>query len=347
MVRDAIHASLPGSDALVPNSLLRVLSDVMGALCHLVLQYIDWLSNQLLPDTAEHEWLDRHAQIWLVNSDGSIGRKLATYANGTLYVTGTQGAVLPQFSILSYIGTLGSYETLEQVTVSAAPTPVITRALTPGTAGNLDAGTSLALVTSVPGVDSIATVVELSNGTDDETDDELRGRILRRIQQPPMGGDAEDYIEWATAYPGVTRAWCYPLEMGIGTVTVRFMMDDLRADNDGFPLPDDVADVGNYLNTVRPVAVKDFFCEAPIPFPVNVHITWLNPDNAATRNAITSSLVAQFLLLSMPGQTWYRAWTDQAIINAIGVIAYDLDDPGDVVMTSPGYMPIVGDITYG
>jgi hypothetical protein len=41
LVRDAVHASLPGADANVPNSLLRVMSDNQGALCHLTLQYVD------------------------------------------------------------------------------------------------------------------------------------------------------------------------------------------------------------------------------------------------------------------------------------------------------------------
>ena len=90
----------------------------------------------------------------------------------------------------------------------------------------------------------------LDGGTDEETDEELRARVLRRIRQPPMGGDAYDYVAWALAVPGVTRAWCSPLEMGIGTVTVRFMMDDLRADNDGFPIADDIA-VGRRLSRQR------------------------------------------------------------------------------------------------
>ena len=41
LVRDSVRASLPGADANVPNSVLRVLSDNQGALCHLTLQYID------------------------------------------------------------------------------------------------------------------------------------------------------------------------------------------------------------------------------------------------------------------------------------------------------------------
>ena len=107
LVRDAVNASLPGADANVPNSVLRVLSDNQGALCHLTLQYIDWLALQLLPDTAETEWLDRHGDILLVNADGPTGRKMAALASGTASFQGTiDGPVLPAHTQLpSAVGT--------------------------------------------------------------------------------------------------------------------------------------------------------------------------------------------------------------------------------------------------
>src|SRR6516162_4358597 len=112
LVRDAVNASLPGADANVPNSVLRVLSDNQGALCHLVLQYIDWLALQLLPDTAETEWLDRHAQIWLVNADGSTGRKLATPATGeAAFTAATTNVFVPAGTRLTYSGTAVTYVT--------------------------------------------------------------------------------------------------------------------------------------------------------------------------------------------------------------------------------------------
>src|SRR6516162_1381381 len=107
LVRDAVNASLPGADASIPNSVLRVLSDSQGALCHLTLQYIDWLALQLLPDTAEQVWLDRHADIWLVNADGTTGRKLATLATGAIDFTGDDGTVVPQYTQLTYGSTIG------------------------------------------------------------------------------------------------------------------------------------------------------------------------------------------------------------------------------------------------
>src|ERR1700704_5891589 len=93
MVRDAIRAKMPGADAMVPNSVLRILSDGQGGQCHTTLQYIDWLALQLLPDTAETEWLDRHGDIWLVNSDGTTGRKMATLAQGSAMFTGVVGGI--------------------------------------------------------------------------------------------------------------------------------------------------------------------------------------------------------------------------------------------------------------
>ena len=346
MVRDMVRATLPGADANIPNSLLRVMSDAQGALTHETLQYIDWLANQLLPDTAETEWLDRHGQIWLVNSDGSVGRKLATLADGSVTFTGVTSVIIPAFTQLTYGGTVASYETLEQITLGAAPTAAATRALNPGTLWNIASGTTLGVVTTQIGIDTTATVVTMDGGTDDETDDELRGRILLRIREPPMGGDAKDYVQWALAVPGVTRAWCFPQEMGIGTCTLRFMMDDLRAANGGFPLPDDVDTVAAYIDTVRPVTVKDMFVESPIPYPIDLRIQWLNSDVETVRGAITDSLLTEFFNRSMPGQTWYRAWSDEGIINAPGVIAYDLV-ASDVLMPSAGYMATLGDVRYG
>src|SRR6516162_8149545 len=81
MVRDDVTTSLQGA-AVVGNTVLRVMADAQAGLARLILKYIDWLALQLMPDTAETEWLDRHGQIWLVNADGSTGRKLATPATG-------------------------------------------------------------------------------------------------------------------------------------------------------------------------------------------------------------------------------------------------------------------------
>jgi uncharacterized phage protein gp47/JayE len=349
LVRDNIRGSLPGADASVPNSVLRVLSDAQGGLCHLTLQYIDWLSLQLLPDTAEHEWLDRHADIWLVNADGTHGRKQATFAHGTVEFIGTVGSIVPQGTILEGTSTIApsaiQYQTTADVILNVDPTsgPVI--ALDPGIIGNLEAGATLSVLSGLATV-SLVTVVSLTGGTDTENDDDLRARVLRRIRMPPMGGAAHDYEAWALACPGVTRAWCSPLEMGIGTVTVRFMMDDLRADNGGFPLQEDIEVVSAYMNLVRPVAVKDIFVVAPIPYPVDVVLERLVPDTESVRAGIEQSVEAMLMALAVPGQPIYAAWKSAAIMESPGVESFHLINTEDDIMPSTGHMAVLGDIVY-
>src|SRR6516165_4186337 len=93
LTRDFVVSAL-GIKTIIPNSNLRIISDAMAGLGHATLRYLDWLARQLMPDTAETEWLDRHGQIWLVNADGTTGRKVAGYASGTVTATGIQGSIL-------------------------------------------------------------------------------------------------------------------------------------------------------------------------------------------------------------------------------------------------------------
>jgi uncharacterized phage protein gp47/JayE len=344
LTRDQVSAAVGGAP-IIPNSVLRVMSDSQSGLAHLILLYIDWLALQLLPDTAETEWLDRHGNIWLVNADGSLGRKPATFASGTINCTGVNGTIVPQGSrLLQALGGV-EYETTKEIILGVEPTPVDITALDPGTAGNAAPGDALAFSTFITGLDTAAEVVTLGGGTDTETDDELRIRVLERIREPPMGGDKEDYVAWTLSYPGVTRAWSYPLEMGIGTVTVRFMMDDLRITDQGIPSPTDVENVRAYLDTVRPVAVKDFFVEAPLPFNVDFSVRGLETDNEATRAAIYESVRQMFLDRAQPGQTIWKSWVSEAISAAVGEDHHILDGD-DVPMPNAGTMPLLGSIEY-
>jgi len=343
-VRGEVTAFL-GRVSFVGNSVLRVIADAEAGLTHLVLRYIDWLSLQFLPDTAETEWLDRHGQIWLVNADGSTGRKNATLAVGEADFTGNAGAIVPLGTRLNSPEL--NFETTDNIVLGpGAPTRGPIRAIEPGTIGNLADGIVVNTEDVLPGVDSDVTVYGLHGGTNTETDEELRARVLKRIQEPPMGGDADDYEAWALAVPGVTRAWCSPLEMGIGTVTVRFMMDDLRADNDGFPTEADIADVESYIDSKRPVTVADFFVEAPIKQPIDFVIDQLVPDTTEVRNEIEASIREMLKLLAAPGQQIFVAWKQSAVMSAPHVSSFKLVNNTDDIMPSPGHMAVLNDIIY-
>jgi uncharacterized phage protein gp47/JayE len=340
--RDYVAAYLPGADASVGNSVLRVLLDDNGGLAHLNLRYLDWQRLQMLPDTAETEFLDRHLQIWLG------GRKAATFSAGYATVTGLVGTIVPKATRLQG-GNGVPYETLAQITIGVGPTQINVRSLTAGVAGNLEAGAKLGITTAIAGVDGTATVTGISGGVDEEDDDSGRDRVLFRIRRPPMGGSNDDYVRWARNVPGVTRAWNAPLEMGVGTTTVRFMMDDLRADADpmvdGFPLPQDVAAVQSYLDTVRPVAVKDIFVAAPIPFAIDFTITMLEDNSTATQGAIRASVKQMLKERAVPGQQVWKSWITEAVSQAIGEDHHE-NDFATTAMPSNGHLAVIGTITF-
>lgn len=355
--RDNVQAKLH-SGPLIPNSVMRVMADSNSGLAFLTLLYLDWLAKQLMPDTAETEWLDRFGDIW---RPGGASRKAATYGTGVINMRATvNGTTLPNGSLLGgqVGGLILQFQSTQSVVLATTDTPVPVVSLVAGVTG-VQAGNEASLTVAVTNVLSSGTFASFVDGVPEETDDTLRARVLDRIRQPPMGGDAEDYVQWATAVPGVTRAWCSPNEMGLGTITVRFMMDDLRATTDpmtnGFPLQTDIDAVYAYLQTKRPVAIKDFFVVAPIPQPINFTIINLSEDTNAVRAAIGASVNIMLMLkaapqhaiggVSLPPTLIHSVWITEAILAAQGVDYFSQSIP-DFAMPNPGSLAVLGTITY-
>lgn len=276
-----IESELPGSDARVRRSNLNVLARVNAGSSHGMYGYIDNFAKMVLPDEAEDEVLDRHAMIWV-----PPGRKAASYATGYITVSGTIGATLEARTVFKRSDGM-SYETDSEVTLVGTSIDVAITATVSGQAGNADAGVALNIDSPVDGINASATVtaLKLTGGADRENDEDLFGRILERIQETPHGGARADYVKWAKEIPGVTRAWCYPLEMGDGTITVRFVRDD-----DASLIPDaaEVAAVQAYIETEHP-AVGELFVVAPIPDAVTFQIKAV-PATVAVKASIEASL---------------------------------------------------------
>jgi uncharacterized phage protein gp47/JayE len=340
-IRQDFGARLPGADALLRQSNLRVIADVLAELSNAQFDYETWLAGQLFPDTCETVFLDRWASIW------GVDREPAAFAVGTLTVTGTPGAVVPESATWQRSDNV-LYDADAAATIGAGGTAAVpVTASVAGAAGNAAPNTQVQAVTTATGVQRAAMVAEpgLAGGADVETDEHLRARLLLRIQLPPQGGSASDYVEWALEVPGVTRAWVYPQEFGAGTVVVRFMMDDVRAP-DGFPTPADVAIVQAHLDLMRPVTAQVYVL-APLPLPVNVTVQDLfPPDRPDVQAAANAELVDTFRRNAIPGATIYVSWLWEAVSVAVGERHHHIIvPPGDVVCPI-GYLAVLGTVTY-
>lgn len=347
-VRDDIAAHLPGADATIPNSVMRVIGDGQASLCHDNDKHLEWVARMMMPDTAEGEFADRWASIWLPN-----GRKAASFSTGFATVTGQIGSIIPSNSELQ--ATVYDDEGRQVrvmfvipagITLSSTSAAVAIEADTAGAIGNLDEGAVLSFVDVPTGIDGQAAVSAggLTGGADAETDPLLIERYIDVIQNPPHGGAVNDYIQWAKEVPGVTRAWAAQ-EMGIGTITVRFMMDDVRADAHGIPTEPDVALVQAYIDQVRPVTVADFFVVAPIPLALDLDIDALVGDTPETRANIAVELSDMLKGRARPGGIIYASWISEAISAATGEDHHTIALT-NIIPPSAGHIVVPGTLSF-
>jgi len=332
-----LSARLLDGDAPLRRSVVGVLARVTAGQAHMQYGYLEWLAQQPFVDTAEAEYLERHASIW------DVPRKVAVAATGTVGLPGTNGAVIPAGTELQRADEALFISTADAtVTAGVAAVPVAAQAA--GAAGNTAVGITLTLTSPVSGVQASGTVAAggITGGVDAEDDADLRARVLRRIQEPPQGGKAEDYVSWALEVPGVTRAWVYPLRMGAGTVGVAVVADDAA---DG-PIPgaELVAAVQAYLDTVRPVTAE-VTAFAPTPLAVNITLR-VTPDTEAVREAVRAELRDLFARESEPGATLLISHVDEAVSLAPGEQDHAVLSPAADVVPASHEMPVLGSITF-
>jgi uncharacterized phage protein gp47/JayE len=332
-----IEAGLPGADARLRRSNLNVLAGLIAGVSHGLHGHIAWLADQVIPDTAEVEYLDRWATLWLDQP-----RKAAAAAAGNVTFTGTSGTLVPAGTSLIRADGI-EYATDADATLSAGTVTAAVTAVEAGAAGNAIAGVAVTLTTPIAGVTSAATVASggLVGGSDTESDDDLRARLLARLKEAPHGGASFDYVTWALEVAGVSRAWVYPQELGIGTVTVRFVRDD-----DASIIPDaaEVASVQDYIDARRPVTA-DVTVVAPVAVPLDFTIA-VTPNTAAVKAAVQAELTDLLRREAEPGGTILLSHIREAISIAAGETNYTMTAPAADVTHTTGQMATMGTITW-
>lgn len=352
-VAQDIASQIPGADPLLRFSNLGITGKVLARLANLHYGYLDWIARQAVPYTATEEFLEGWAGLV------GITRKPATPASGSASFTGTAGSVIPAGTGITR-GDGAAYTTQADATVGGGGTATVSiLADVAGVTGNADAGTALTLASAVAGVQAVGSAATaLAGGADVEADDDLRDRMLERYQEPPQGGAATDYVEWAKEVPGVSRAWCLPEGFGAGTVVVYVMLDDAEAANNGFPqgadgvaaletrgLPatGDQLTVANHIFDLQPVTAL-VYVVAPTAAPQAFTIHGVASEQ---QGAVSAAIADVFRREGSPvGGTVPLSHIEAAIIAVSGVDAFVITSPTSDIATAIGAIPIVGAITW-
>jgi uncharacterized phage protein gp47/JayE len=361
LVAQDIVAQLGGSDALLQFSNMGILGNVVAALANLHYGYLDWIAQQAVPFTATGEYLAAWGALKQTYQKG------ATQASGAVSFPGQNGVTLPAGSAITRVSDGAQFTTTAAATVANGFVVVSAQANADptgqtGAFGNTPYGVTMTLASSVAGIQSAGTVsTAFTGGADLETVDAFRGRVIAAYQNTPEGGNAADYVEWATAVPGVTRAWCLRNGFGPGTVVVYTMFDNAEAAYGGFPqgtngispldnratvsntAAGDQLTVANAIYPLAPVTAEVYSC-APVNSPTAVTISGIP---AAQQPAVQAAIGEVFTLNASPlgvtinyGEFW------AAVNGSAGGASFNIVAPSGPVTTVVGYLATLGNLTF-
>ena len=218
---------------------------------------------------------------------------------------------------------------------------------------DLSAGTKLQLQSPITGVDDTLTVDfnEIGGGTDQETDDGLRSRLLDRIQNPVAHFNVSEITERAKTVPGVTRVFIQEATPDLGQVTIHFMRDN---DLNPIPVGSEVTKVKDKIIEIKPAntATVDVIVLAPIGVPVDFTFSALTPNTPTMQTAIDLNLRQFFDERTSVGvnidEDAYRAAIFNTVDTVTGdrVLTFGLTIPAGDVTIAAGEIGILGLTVY-
>ena len=299
----------------------------------------EWTRRQCFPQTAQGDYLDKHAFL------RGVARRQAAKAEGTVRFAVDQAQESPvEIPAGTVCMTAGG---VRFITTQAAEVKkgnlyadVPVEAAQGGTAGNVDAGAIVYM--SVPPVRIAACVntEPTTGGTDDETDEELRVRVLETYHRLANGANSAFYEQAAMSFDEVAAVTVIPRSRGVGTVDV------IPASLSGMPGQELLDKLQAHFDKVREIAV-DVSVYAPTPRTVDLALElWpqAGRDFDQVAQAVRETLMAWFTGERL-GDPLPRA--------RLTSLAFAVDGVENVVLTQPAAdlnlnsvtLPVLGEIT--
>ena len=242
-----------GIDKREGSFLSNMVSPLSEELAKAYINMSDILSLGFIEDTFD-TYLDKRV------SEFGVYRKQGSKAIGEIKVEGKEGAIITNGTLIKandlYFTVLNDIE---------LPTDNIlyVEANEVGYKYNLLANTEFELVEKNDKVTSLINETDFKNGIDIESDEDLRKRFIKIVNNPSTSGNKNHYEEWALEVNGVSRAIVYPLWNGNGTVKVMVI------GNDNKPVLEDVRkNVEDHITENMPIG-----CQLTVTTPTNLDAT--------------------------------------------------------------------------
>jgi len=359
-----IEAKLDGAAARLFGTSESILGEVAGGHAHGLYGRVERAERQLFPHLMDDEYVDAALKIWKVSDGaGGYGRIPAVKASGTVRLTATSNATVPEGTLLSFKGAIYKIDAGEGYTFPAAggSHDFAVTSQDPGTAGNITVSPALLqLVTPIADVATNGLVIGIGGGTEQETLAAARVRLTEAVRTPGAGGAPGDFKTYAKAASAlVTRAWEKPRYLGQGTMLVL-----IANDNESPPVADAalVSTVQDYLQatdadgyitgaapttaivSVQSVGVKALAVTASITLETGA--IWEDADGEGVKKDVTAEIAALVERVASatngPGVTITTEEISGAIQRADGVKSHTLTVPAADVTHTALQIPYAG-----
>ena len=283
--------------------------------------YNDWVRAQCFPQTARGEYLDYHAQM------RGLSRNQAEKATGSLRFSIDEELVydvpIPAGTVCRTVTGLG-FVTNEDGSIPAGELScdVACEAEEAGAAGNVPEGTIVYMVNAPVGVSACENRAAFSGGADEESDEELRARVLASFKTLPNGANAAYYEKEALSVNGVAAVTVLPKNRGLGTVDIVISAED------GLPSQALLTAVRDRLEDTREICC-DIRVSAPetVEIDISAAVTPAPGVDSAELSARVSAALSDYFGGGLLGK--------DVLLVKLGSIIYSVDGVENYVITSP------------
>lgn len=278
-------------------------------------------------------------------AENGLSLRQGTYAEGSITFTGTNDTVIPMGTVVSTESNLMYVTTTSEIITNGTVTATI-KSEDIGSKYNVEANKIINLPVAIVGVSSLTNLSPIMGGSDTESYDSLRDRLLFYIRNPGASGSKNDYRIWTLSVAGVGDTKVFPLANGPGTVEVVIIDASKRAANSTL-----IESVTSYIESVRPIGARVSVIPA-IEKTVNISAT-LNITSSTTITYVKSlieSKIQEYIKKIAFNSTYVSyAQIGSMILDTEGVIDYtnlELNNTTGNIIVGDKEVATLGTITF-
>lgn len=202
---------------ILKRALVKCFAYAIAGIISLLWSFAEWQYLQIFIETCDFEALKRWGN--LVDIQYRFGTKTIL----KIKLENVSKTEIPAGTTWKNLDNGLIYKSITTINIDPATIPtnvfVNVECSVSGENGNLLNDLQLNLVNSIAGLPEIATIYSTETiGTEDESVEDYRIRVLNRYKRRPQGGSAIDYYNWATEVPGIIDCLPYVLQNGLITL---------------------------------------------------------------------------------------------------------------------------------